>query len=85
MRNAKAVNFPYASKETTFYVQLLVESLCILWKNTHCNCSSASGLFLSFHQISDLHSFKLVLIKKSVSEPAPLQPHWVFLFKGLKP
>ena len=37
---------PHANKERTFHVHMLVESLCILRKNTFQNCCSTSGLFL---------------------------------------
>ena len=60
MRNDKAVNFPQANKRRTVRVHMLVESLCILRKNTFYNCSTASGctLFLIFHQISGSCSYK---------------------------
>ena len=46
MRSDKAVNSPKTDKEKTLHVHMLVETLCILRKNTFYNCSSASGLFL---------------------------------------
>ena len=64
MRNDKALNSPQANWEKTFHGQMLMESLCILRKNTFYNCSSASGLFLIFHQISGSCSYKITHINK---------------------
>ena len=64
MRSYRAVNSPQANKERTLHVHMLLESLCILCKNAFLNCSSASGLFLIFDQISGSCSYKVVVIKK---------------------
>ena len=48
MRSDRFVNSPQANKERTFHVNMLVESLCILRKNTFYNCFSASGLSCSY-------------------------------------
>ena len=45
MISDKAVKSPQAGKERTFHVHMLVESLCILGKNTFYNSSSALSLF----------------------------------------
>ena len=62
MCGEKAMNSSQANKERAFHVHMLVETSfifkMILHNNTLYNCSSASGLFLIFHQSAGLRSYK---------------------------
>ena len=67
-KSTECVNSPQVNKERKLHAHLLVESFCIVFQKyilrQRFRVSVVPKLFLIFHQISGLCSYKMVPIKK---------------------